>query len=129
MPESTRERLEALVRTLLTVHAERTLDGVLQRVADAARELTGARYAALGVLAPDGKKLSTFITSGLSPEAHAKIGALPTGLGVLGLLITDPRPLRLADIASHPKAHGFPSHHPPMKSFLGVPVLGRTGVF
>ncbi|HEY2824096.1 MAG TPA: GAF domain-containing sensor histidine kinase [Gemmatimonadales bacterium] len=128
-PDDARLRLEALVRTLLTVHAEHTLEAVLQRVADAARELTGAKYAALGVLAPGGKDLSKFITSGISPSAHAKIGTLPTGLGVLGVLITDPKPLRLADIGSHPKAHGFPAHHPPMKSFLGVPVVGRLGLF
>ena len=111
------------------MHSERTLEGVLQRVADAARAVTGARYAALGVLAPSGKELSKFVTSGLTPELHAKIGALPTGKGVLGLLITNPTPLRLKNIGAHQKAHGFPQHHPPMKSFLGVPVMGRGGVF
>lgn len=128
-PEDARQRLETLVRLVLDLHGEHTLEGVLQRVADAARELTNAKYSALGVLAPDGSHLSRFVTSGLSPEAHAKIGALPTGKGVLGLLITKPAPLRLKDIGSHSKAHGFPAHHPPMKSFLGVPVMGKTGIF
>lgn len=128
-PESSRERVENLVRSSLEIHAEHTLDGVLQRVADAARSLTGAKYAALGVLDASGRHLSRFVVSGLDPEVHKKIGALPTGQGVLGLLISDPRPLRLADIGRHPEAHGFPAHHPPMKSFLGVPVSGRTGPF
>ncbi len=123
------DRLEAFVRASLKVHAEHTLEGVLQQVADAARAVTGARFAALGVLAPNGESLSTFITSGLSAEAHARIGALPTGRGVLGLLIRHPHPLRLPDISRHPKAHGFPPNHPPMTSFLGVPVRGREGPF
>lgn len=128
MPTSSPRRLETLVGAALGIHAEHTLDGVLQKVADAAREITGAKYAALGVLDATGHALQQFVTSGISPEAHAKIGALPIGRGVLGVLISEPQPLRLRDISKHPHAHGFPPHHPPMKSFLGVPVAGRKGV-
>src|SRR5262245_25094083 len=123
-PPEAHDRLETLMRRVLSMHAERTLEGVLQTVTDAARELTGARYAALGVLSPDGQSLASFVTSGLDPAAKQSIGALPKGLGVLGVLIRDPRPLRLSNIAAHPAAHGFPRQHPPMKSFLGVPVIG-----
>jgi signal transduction histidine kinase len=122
-------RLETLVGVTLGIHAEHKLEGVLQRVADAAREITGAQYAALGVLDASGQALNQFVVSGISPEAHAKIGDLPTGRGVLGVLIRDPHALRLRDISRHPNAHGFPPHHPPMKSFLGVPIVGRKGVF
>lgn len=120
-------RLERLVRAGVRITAERTLERVLQEVADSAREVIGARYAALGVLNADGTGLSRFVTSGVTPEQHARIGDLPQGKGILGLLIADPRPLRLPDLTRHAAAYGFPPNHPPMRSFLGVPILGREG--
>ncbi len=96
---------------------------VLERVLEAARELTGARYAALGILGGSRRELERFITAGLDEPTHRQIGALPRGRGVLGELIADPRPLRLADVGAHPHSYGFPFGHPPMKTFLGVPVL------
>jgi len=126
-PEHLQQRLERLVQAGIRINAERELQRVLQEVADSAREVTGARYAALGVLNPEGAGLATFVTSGLTPEEHQRIGTPPQGKGVLGLLISDPRPLRLADISKHPKSFGFPEHHPRMRSFLGVPVVGRRG--
>jgi len=126
-PEHLQQRLEHLVQAGIRINAERELQRVLQEVADSARRVIGARYAALGVWNQQGTGLGTFITSGLTPEQHAGIGALPEGKGVLGLLITDPHPLRLADIAKHPKSFGFPENHPRMRSFLGVPVVGRRG--
>ncbi|MBI4419887.1 MAG: GAF domain-containing sensor histidine kinase [Gemmatimonadetes bacterium] len=122
-------RLELLVRASLRIHGEHTLERVLQTVADTAREVIGAKYAALGVLDATGQGLSNFVASGLSLEQHAKIGTLPRGLGVLGLLIREPKPLRLQNISAHPKAHGFPAHHPVMHSFLGVPIIGHGGPF
>jgi GAF domain-containing protein len=99
------------------------VDVVLERVLEAARELTGARYAALGILDRSRGELERFTTAGLDEPARRQIGALPRGRGVLGELIADPRPLRLADVGAHPHSYGFPSGHPPMKTFLGVPVL------
>ena len=96
---------------------------VLKRVLDAARELTDARYAALGVLDADRTALSRFLTDGIDEPTSRRIGPLPTGRGLLGELIRDPQPLRLADVGSHPHSYGFPVDHPPMRSFLGVPIL------
>src|SRR3972149_6386288 len=114
-PEHLQPRLEQLIRAGIRINAERELQRVLQEVADAAREVIGARYAALGVLNAEGTGLSTFVASGLTPEEQARIGPLPQGKGVLGLLIRDPKPLRL------------PATPPPMRSFRGVPVRGRRG--
>ena len=94
-----------------------------------ARRVTGARYAALGVLDERRTELERFITRGIDPDGHRAIGDLPRGRGILGLLIQDPQPLRLSDIGSHPKSYGFPPGHPPMRSFLGVPILVRNEVF
>lgn len=127
MAEQLQQRLERLVRAGIRINAERALEAVLQAVADSAREVIGARYAALGVFNPEGTGLSTFVTSGLTPEQAARIGVLPQGKGILGLLISDPKPLRLADLSRHPRSVGFPQHHPHMRSFLGVPVMGRKG--
>ncbi len=127
MVEHLQERLERLVRAGIRINAERELDRVLQEVADSAREVTGAQYAALGVLNPEGTGLSNFVTSGLTPEEHARIGEPPHGKGILGLLIRDPKPIRLTDLTHHPASYGFPEHHPRMRSFLGVPVVGRGG--
>ncbi len=107
------------------VLAELDLDVVLERVLDSARELTGARYAALGVLDESRSELSRFITRGIDNATHAAIGALPRGRGVLGALIEDPVPLRLEDVGSHPRSYGFPRGHPPMRAFLGAPILVR----
>jgi signal transduction histidine kinase len=89
----------------------------------------GARYAAIGVLAVDGQTLAEFVTSGMTDEERTRIGALPSGRGLLGLVIREPTPIRTTDIAKHPQRHGFPPHHPPMTSFLGVPIQGRGRVF
>lgn len=123
------QRFEQLLAAGLEIFAEHRLDGVLQRVTDWARVLVGARYAALGVLSADGGSLSAFVTSGLTPAERAAIGAPPTGQGLLGLLIREPRPIRIRDIADHPCGSGFPSNHPPMRSFLGVPIRARSSVF
>jgi GAF domain-containing protein len=87
-----------------------------------AREFTGARYAAIGVLDERRELLGQFLTKGIDEQTHRAIGELPHGRGVLGVLIRDPRPLRLADVGAHPESYGFPLAHPPMKSFLGVPI-------
>lgn len=105
------------------VLAELDLDVVLNRVLEAAQELTEARYAAIGVLSDDRSELSRFLTRGIDETTHAAIGALPRGSGVLGVLIEEPVPLRLADVGEHPRSFGFPHGHPPMGSFLGVPIL------
>jgi signal transduction histidine kinase len=105
-----------------SVLAELDLDTVLDRVVDSARDLTGARYAALGVLDESGKGLARFITRGVDEATAAEIGAPPRGRGVLGELIENPAPLRLADVAAHPRFYGFPPGHPPMQSFLGAPI-------
>jgi signal transduction histidine kinase len=124
-----RHRFEHLLSAGLGIFSERSLDRVLQQVVDSAREVVGARYAALGVLAPDRKSLSQFVTSGMTQAEQDRIGALPTGRGLLGLVIRKPRPIRTADITRHPKRYGFPPYHPPMKSFLGVPIVSHDEVF
>ncbi|MDA0162274.1 GAF domain-containing sensor histidine kinase [Solirubrobacter ginsenosidimutans] len=96
---------------------------VLQRLLEVARELTGARYAAIGVLDASREGLERFLTAGISDAVGRAIGDPPRGRGVLGVLIKDPRPLRLADVAAHAESYGFPSSHPPMRSFLGVPIV------
>ncbi len=126
-PEHLQQRLERLIQAGIRINSEREIQPVLQGVADSAREVIGARYAALGILNQEGTGLSTFVASGLTPEEHARIGPFPQGKGVLGLLITDPKPLRLPDITRHPKSYGFPANHPRMRSFLGVPIIGRRG--
>ncbi len=119
-------RLLEVGRSLVT---ELDLAVVLDRVLETAREITGARYAALGVLNEERTGLARFITSGIDEQAHRMIGDLPTGRGVLGVLIEQPRPLRLEDVGRHPSSYGFPSGHPVMRSFLGVPVLVRGEVW
>src|SRR5260370_14258666 len=119
--------MERLAAVSLRIHSEHTWERVFQEIADAARDVTGAKYAALGVLNDTGHELRSVVTSGLTPEQHAKIGALPRGHGILGLLIKEPKPIRLPDLSKHPKSYGFPPNHPPMKSFLGAPIVGRKG--
>jgi len=123
-----RERLRALLDAVVGITSDLDLHSTLERIAEAAATLVGAQYAALGVIGPD-RKLIDFITYGISPEQHAAIGDLPTGRGVLGLLIEDPRPLRVPDITRHPQSSGFPANHPPMHSFLGTPIHIRDQVF
>ncbi|WP_420883985.1 GAF domain-containing protein [Micromonospora sp. CPCC 205547] len=125
---TSRERLRALLDAVVGIGSDLDLRSTLQRIVQAACELVGAQYGALGVIGSD-RMLHDFIIHGISPELHAKIGDLPHGRGVLGLLIDEPRPVRMPDITQHPKSYGFPPHHPPMHSFLGVPVRIRDQVF
>ena len=105
------------------------LEVVLERVVQAARELSGASYAALGLLDRSRQNLERFITVGIDQPERGRIGAWPRGRGVLGELIVNPVPLRLADIGTHPRFCGFPAEHPPMKTFLGVPVIAGGQAF
>jgi signal transduction histidine kinase len=118
-------RWRSLIEAGIAVTSELSLDAVLQKIVEAAAELTGARYAALGVIDPSGRELERFLTTGIDAETHARIGDLPRGLGILGVLIRDARTLRLHDLTTDPRAVGFPPHHPLMHSFLGVPILLR----
>src|SRR6478609_4681014 len=123
-------RLRLLLDAVVSMAADLSLDGVLTRIVEISRELTGAQYAALGVLANGGRQgLRTFIHHGMNPVQVEEIGPLPTGHGILGLLIDRPEPLRLHQIAAHPESYGFPAGHPPMDSFLGVPIRIRDRVF
>jgi signal transduction histidine kinase len=101
------------------------VDAILQRLLDVAREVTGARYAAVGVLDERRQELERFVTAGVDAETHRAIGDLPRGRGILGLLIEEPRALRLEHIGDHPRSYGFPTGHPEMETFLGVPVVIR----
>src|ERR1700742_3207687 len=116
-------RLTRLVDVGRSLVTELDPEAVLQRLLEAARELTGARYAAIGVLDERREQLERFLTAGIDEETHRAIGDLPRGRGVLGALINDPRPLRLADVGMHPQSYGFPVAHPEMNTFLGVPIL------
>ncbi len=121
-------RIERVIREVPDLMAELRLEAVLQRVADLAAEVVGARYVAVGLLAPDRRSLDSFVVAGMTPSQKAAIGKLPVGHGILGVLIREGKPLRLPDLAAHPASSGFPPNHPPMKSFLGVPVESRQGV-
>lgn len=125
---ASRERLRALLDAVVGIGGDLDLRTMLQRIVEAACELVEARYGALGIVGPD-RQLSDFITHGIGPEQHAAIGDLPHGRGVLGLLITDPRPVRMPDITKHPRSYGFPPNHPPMHSFLGAPIRIRDQIF
>jgi signal transduction histidine kinase len=115
-------RLRRLVDVGPTLGAELQLDSVLDRLLTVAREVTGARYAAVGVLDKDRHELERFVTQGIDEASRRDIGDLPKGHGVLGVLIREPVPLRLHDVSEHPLSYGFPPGHPPMRTFLGVPV-------
>jgi signal transduction histidine kinase len=117
--EAQPERLIEVARALVS---DTDLDTTLSKVVSAAIEITGARYGALGVLDEERAGLERFVHHGIDEALVAAIGHLPRGRGVLGLLIEDPRPLRVDDIGGHPRAHGFPAGHPPMRTFLGVPI-------
>ena len=119
------KRLRALVEAGVALTSELSLDSLLQKLVEIAAELTGARYAALGVIDRSGTALERFITTGVTPEQHAAIGDLPSGRGILGVLINEATPVRLADIADDSRSVGFPPNHPPMHTFLGVPILLR----
>ncbi len=122
---SSEARLRALLETGIALTSELSLDSLLQTLVEASASLTGARYAALGVINETATGLERFVTTGIDAEAHAAIGDLPRGRGILGVLIREAEPLRLHDIADDPRSVGFPPNHPPMRTFLGVPVLLR----
>jgi two-component system, NarL family, sensor histidine kinase DevS len=123
--QTEQDRLRAVVDAAIAVTSELSIDVVLQRIVEAAARLTGAKYAALGVIDQRGTGLENFVTTGLDEEAIERIGDLPRGRGILGVLISDAQPLRLADIGADPRSVGFPPHHPTMETFLGVPILLR----
>ena len=123
------DRLRALIAAVLAISSDMSLPAVLRHIVESAVTLIDARYGALGVLDSSGRGLSEFVNVGMSPEQVGGIGHLPEGLGILGLLILEPKPLRLAVLGDHRDSSGFPEHHPPMRSFLGVPVRVRGQVF
>jgi signal transduction histidine kinase len=122
-------RLRRLIDVGRGLVAQLDLEAVLSEVVEVARELTGARYAALGILDEDRRELERFIYVGIDEQTRATIGDLPRGRGVLGELIRNPAPLRLREVGAHPRSYGFPSGHPPMRSFLGVPIVVRGQVY
>ena len=128
---ATRDRMRGLLEAVVAIGSGLDLESTLRRIVETAVGLVDATYGALGVIgdAAEGKRLAEFIPVGLSPDEIARIHHWPEGRGLLGLLIDDPRPLRLADIGKHPESSGFPEGHPPMSSFLGVPVRVRDEVF
>ena len=128
-PDLTGDQARRLLDAVVGVASDLSLPDVLRRIVDSATRLAGARYGALGVLDEGGGELSEFIVTGLDAEAQRRIGNHPTGKGVLGLLIAQPEPVRLPDIRLHPNSYGFPPNHPPMHSFLGVPVRVGGAVF
>lgn len=128
-PTPSAERLERLVAAGMLLTTELSLEGVLERVAEIAASVIGAKYAAIGVLGPDGRLLERFTTFGISPEERRRMGDPPRGHGILGLVIQQGRVIRLPDLTKHPDSYGFPPGHPPMRSFLGVPIVGKRGTF
>jgi signal transduction histidine kinase len=119
------DRLRGLVEAGIALSSELSLDALLQRIVETAAELTGAHYAALGVIDRSGQRLERFLTTGIDAKTHAAIGDLPQGRGILGVLIREAKPLRLGRIADDPRSVGFPPNHPPMGTFLGVPIVLR----
>jgi signal transduction histidine kinase len=119
------DRLRVLVEAGIALSSELSLDTLLERIIETATALTGARYGALGVIDRAGQGLERFFTTGIDAETRAAIGELPRGRGILGVLIRDAEPLRLRDIADDPRSVGFPHDHPPMRTFLGVPIVLR----
>jgi signal transduction histidine kinase len=122
-------QLRRLLDAVMAVGSELDLATVLRTITESARDLADAEYAALGVLDEDRSQLEQFVTAGIDDRTRAAIGDLPKGHGLLGVLIADPRPIRLPDIREHPDSFGFPPNHPPMATFLGVPVRVRGEVF
>jgi signal transduction histidine kinase len=123
------KKLQRLMAAVLMITADVELQDLLQHIVEEARSLVNARYGALGVLNPSRTGLEQFVTVGLSEDETQAIGPRPIGRGVLGLLITEPRPLRLERLGDHPESYGFPANHPPMTSFLGVPIRIRDDVY
>jgi len=121
-------RLRGLVTANLVVTANLTLREVLAQIVESARDLLDCDYAALGVIGDDGR-LAQFLHLGMDEDAAAGLGDLPRGDGILGVLVDDPRPLRLHDLGAHPASSGFPAGHPPMRSFIGAPIRVRDLVF
>jgi two-component system, NarL family, sensor histidine kinase DevS len=119
------DRIRSLLDAGIALTSELSLDSLLQSLTETAAELTGARYAALGVIDAKRAELERFVTTGLDADTIAAIGDLPRGRGILGVLISDAHPLRLHDIADDPRSVGFPTSHPPMRTFLGVPIMLR----
>src|SRR4051794_7934302 len=119
------QRLRRLIDVGRGLLAQLDPEALLERVLETAREITGARYAALGILDHDRRELERFITQGIDDDTHRTIGDLPRGRGILGMLIDDPRPLRIAAAGEHPKSYRLPPGHPPMSPFRGVPGVGR----
>ena len=122
------DRLRQLDAATCALITEVSVDGVLERVVQVAAQVIGAHYAAIGVGGPDGKTLESFTTYGIDPELRHSIGHPPTGHGVLGLVLREGKAIRLPDLTAHPASCGFPPGHPPMHSFLGVPIVGRRGI-
>jgi signal transduction histidine kinase len=127
--EASTDRTRALVDAGIALTSELSLDAVLQKLVETAASLTDAQYAALGVLDPSGDGLERFVTAGIDEDTRAAIGDLPRGRGILGVLIRDPQPLRLHELHEDPRSVGFPPNHPPMQTFLGVPVRLRGVVY
>ncbi len=123
------DRTKALIEAGIALTSELSLDALLRKLVETAAALTGAQYAALGVLGPSGSDLERFVTTGLDDEARAAIGELPRGGGILGVLIREQQTLRMHDLHDDPRSVGFPPNHPPMQSFLGVPVRLRGTVY
>lgn len=124
-PELSASQLRQLLDVGRALVAELDVEAVLRRILETARDLTGARYAAVGILDSDKKELERFVFVGVDEDTRRRIGPLPRGHGVLGELIRHPQPLRLRDVTQHPRSYGFPPGHPPMTSFLGVPISAR----
>ena len=131
VPEATgtRDSDRRLIEAGVILASELSLETVLRRIVELAVDLTQARYGALGVLTPDGRRIDEFITVGITEQERAALGDPPTGHGLLGALIKDAKPMRIPDISADPRSVGFPPNHPPMRSLLGAPVTGRGKVF
>jgi hemoglobin len=128
MTDRAERQLAALVEAGMSLSSELDVEALLQRIADLSREVIGASYGAVGVLDESGE-LKRFVYSGIDEETVRKIGDLPRGKGLLGTVVREGRPLRVPEISEHPSSYGFPPNHPPMHTFLGVPVLARGRVF
>ncbi|HET7690682.1 MAG TPA: GAF domain-containing protein [Nocardioidaceae bacterium] len=128
LPDELPPKARTLLNAVIAVSSDLDLHSVLHRIVHSACELTDARYGALGIIGSDGS-LSDFLTVGVDDQTRARIGDLPRGHGILGLLIDQPEPVRIDDLETHPRAVGFPAHHPPMHTFLGSPIRVRGTVF
>lgn len=128
LDETGRAAVHALSDAIGGIAGVLTVDVVLQLIVDRVRELVGARYAALGILGEDRRRIERFVTSGITPEQRRLLGDPPQGHGLLGLIISEGRSIRIPDIAAHPASYGFPEHHPPMTTLLGVPVRLKNRV-